>query len=101
MFNLDLQLFGGLFGGGGGGTQVVEKPVVNNTAPASISSSIQQESATDTEKAERRKKWGADVRGRRSTITGAGTSAGALNAAGSIAKTLLGEMPQRKTLGGA
>lgn len=102
MFNFDLQLFGGLFGGGGGGeTQVIEKPVVQQTAPAAISSSVQQESATDSEKADRKKKFGESVRGRRSTITGAGTTQGALTAAGSIAKTLLGEQPKKKTIGGA
>jgi len=100
MFSFDLQLFGGLFGGGGGGeTQVVEKPVVQSSAPASISSSIQQESATDTEKNAKLKRLQKNMRGRASTVTGA--ASGALNTAGGIAKTLLGEMPQRKTLGGA
>lgn len=100
MFNFDLQLFGGIFGGGGGGeTQVVEKQVVQSSAPSS--SPVQTTSDTDSEKAEKRKKFGENVRGRRSTITGAANSSSALNAAGSIAKTLLGELPQRKTLGGA
>ena len=98
MFNFDLQLFGGLFGGGGG-SQTVETPTINNTAP--ISSPVQTTSGTNNEKADKKKRWGADARGRRSTITGAGTSAGVLESAGGIAKTLLGEMPQRKTLGGA
>ena len=98
MFNFDLQLFGGIFGGGGGGgTQVVEKPVVQSSAPSS--SPVQTTSDTDTEKAERKKKLASGLRGRASTITGAGS--GALTAASSIAKTLLGETPQRKTLGGA
>lgn len=100
MIKFDLQLFGGLFGGGGGGgTQVIEKPVVQQAAPAAVSSSVQQESATDSEKAERKKKLASGLRGRASTITGAGNSA--LTAASSIARTLLGETPQRKTLGGA
>ena len=100
MFNFDLQLFGGIFGGGGGGeTQVVEKQVVQSSAPSS--SPVQTTSDTDSEKAEKRKKFGENVRGRRSTITGAGTTRGVLESAGGIAKTLLGEIPQRKTLGGA
>jgi len=101
MFNFDLQLFGGLFGGGGGGeTQVVEKQVVQSSAPAA--SPVQNVSDTASEKMERRKKFGENVRGRRSTITGAGTTQGVLESAGSIAKTLLGEQqPKRKTIGGA
>lgn len=97
MIKFDLQLFGGLFGGGGGDTQVVEKPVVQSAAPSA--SPVQTTSDTDTEKAERKKKLASGLRGRASTITGAGN--GALTAASSIAKTLLGETPQRKTLGGA
>lgn len=97
MIKFDLQLFGGLFGGGGGGTQVVEKPVVQSAAPSS--SPVQTTSETDSEKTERKKKLASGLRGRASTITGAGNSA--LTAASSIAKTLLGETPQRKTLGGA
>lgn len=96
MIKFDLQLFGGLFGGGGG-SQTVETPKINNTAPTS--SPVQTTSDTDTEKAERKKKLASGLRGRASTITGAGNSA--LTAASSIAKTLLGETPQRKTLGGA
>lgn len=97
MIKFDLQLFGGVFGGGGGGTQVVEKPVVQSAAPSS--SPVQTTSETDTEKTERKKKLASSFRGRASTITGAGNSA--LTAASSIAKTLLGETQQRKTLGGA
>lgn len=98
-FDFDLQLFGGLFGGGGGDTQVIEKPVTQQSAPIATASA-QQESATDTEKAKKRR-FTEQARGRRSTITGAGTSAAALSAAGSIAKTLLGEEQRKKTLGGA
>lgn len=98
MMKFDLQLFGGLFGGGGGGgTQVVEKPVVQSAAPSS--SPVQTTSDTASEKTERKKKLASGLRGRASTITGAGNSA--LTAASTIAKTLLGETPQRKTLGGA
>ena len=98
MIKFDLQLFGGLFGGGGGETQIVEKPVPQQSAP--ISSAVQTQSGTGSEKADSKKKqWGANTRGRASTVTGAGNNA--LTAASSIAKTLLGETPQRKTLGGA
>jgi len=97
MFNFDLQLFGGLFGGGGGGSQVVETPQINNTAP--ISSPVQTTSEADSEKNAKLKRLQKNMRGRASTVTGA--ASGALNTAGSIAKTLLGEQPQRKTLGGA
>ena len=96
----DLQLFGGLFGGGGGSTQVIEKPVTQQTAPIATASSVQQESATDSEKAAK-KRFKENARGRRATVTGAGTNTAALSAAGTIAKTLLGEEQRKKTLGGA
>ena len=76
---------------------MIEKPVVQSSAPSS--SPVQSTSETDTEKTEKKKKLASGLRGRASTITGAGN--GALTAASSIAKTLLGETPQRKTLGGA
>ena len=94
MFSFDLQLFGGLFGGGGG-SQTVEAPTINNTAP--ISSPVQTMSDTDTEKNAKLKRLQKNMRGRASTVTGA--ASGAL--AGGIAKTLLGEQQQKKTLGGA
>jgi len=100
MFTFDLQLFGGLFGGGRTETQVIEKPVTQQTAPIATTASTQQESATDSEKA-KKKRFTEQARGRRSTITGAGTTQGALSAAGNIAKTLLGEEQRKKTLGGA
>jgi hypothetical protein len=94
----DLQLFGGLFGGGGGETQIIEKPVVQSSAPSA--SPVQNTSETDSEKS-KKKRFTEQARGRRATITGAGTTQGALSAAGSIAKTLLGEEQRKKTLGGA
>lgn len=85
MIQFDLQLFGSLFGGGGGGTQVIETPVYQASAPSA--SAVSTESATDTEKNERRKKL-AEARGRRATVTGAGMQ-GALSALSNIRSTFL------------